>query len=151
MSNIAAQTASLGLTGPQATQQAMFGGTGMMGQLGFGGSHQWAMQQAQQLAAQQATPQIGTPSQIASSIAANQDPNNASASGFSSQSALFPTAQEATGNAPNNTITAGMAIGNAPIATAGNFNPTAQAAAQGVFGSMDQRKLYRKPKALINL
>ena len=151
MANMSAQIASQGLNGPQATQQAMFGGTGMLGQVGFAGSHQWAMQQAQQLAAQQAMPQIGTPSQIAASIAANQDPNNASASGFSSQSALFPTAQEATGNAPNNTITAGMAIGNAPIATAGNFSPQAQNAAKGIFGSMDQKKLFTKPKALINL
>ena len=31
--------------------------------------------------------------------------------------------QEATGNAPDNNITAGMAVGDAPIATAGNFNP----------------------------
>ena len=31
MANMSAQIASQGLNGPQATQQAMFGGTGMMG------------------------------------------------------------------------------------------------------------------------
>ena len=56
--------------------------------------------------------------------------------------------QEATGNAPNNNITAGMAVGNAPIATAGNFNPQTQFAAAQMFGNGTQ---FVKPKKLINL
>lgn len=114
-------------------------------------------------------PQVGTAEQIAASGINNQDPNNASASGFSSQSALFPTAQEATG-APTadytgqgyatnrfggfagptggGTLTAGMAIGNAPIATAGNFNPQTQFAAGKMFGNGTQ---FVPPKKLINL
>ena len=93
-------------------------------------------------------PQIGTQAQIAASAAANQDPNNASASGFSSQSAIFPSAETATGGAPNNTITAGMAIGDAPIATAGNFNPQTKFAAGNMFGNRTQ---FVPPKKLINL
>ena len=34
MANIAAQAASQGLTGSQVVQQSMFGGTGMLGQIG---------------------------------------------------------------------------------------------------------------------
>ena len=56
--------------------------------------------------------------------------------------------QEATGNAPNNNITAGMAVGNAPIATAGNFNPQTEFAAARMFGNGTQ---FTKPKKLINL
>ena len=46
---------------------------------------------------------------------------------------------------PANNITAGMAVGNAPIATAGNFNPKVQFAASRMFG----RQNYRR-KPLIN-
>jgi len=145
MANLAAQTASQGLTGPQATQQAMFGGTGMLGQLGFGGSHQFVIQQIQQ---QQAAAQAASQAQTAASSAYNQDSNNASASGFSSQPAIFPSAELATGNAPNNTITAGMAVGNAPIATANNFNPQTEFAASKMFGNGTQ---FVPPKKLINL
>ena len=56
--------------------------------------------------------------------------------------------QEATGNAPNNNITAGMAVGDAPIATAGNFNPQTEFAAAQMFGNGTQ---FAKPKKLINL
>jgi len=56
--------------------------------------------------------------------------------------------QEATGNAPNNNITAGMAVGDAPIATAGNFNPQTEFAAAQMFGNGTQ---FVKPKKLINL
>lgn len=56
--------------------------------------------------------------------------------------------QEATGNAPNNNITAGMAVGDAPIATAGNFNPQTEFAAARMFGNGTQ---FAKPKKLINL
>lgn len=93
-------------------------------------------------------PQVGTAEQIAASGINNQDPNNASASGFSSQPAIFPSAELATGNAPNNTITAGMAVGNAPIATANNFNPQTQFAAGKMFGNGTQ---FVPPKKLINL
>ena len=44
-----------------------------------------------------------------------------------------------------NSITAGMAVGDAPIATAGNFNPKVQFAASRMFGP---QKYRRKP--LIN-
>ena len=56
--------------------------------------------------------------------------------------------EEATGNAPNNNITAGMAVGDAPIATAGNFNPQTEFAAARMFGNGTQ---FTKPKKLINL
>ncbi len=56
--------------------------------------------------------------------------------------------QEATGNAPDNNITAGMAVGDAPIATAGNFNPQTEFAAARMFGNGTQ---FTKPKKLINL
>ena len=107
---------------------------------GSGGAHQYVAQQIQQ---QQAAAQSAAQAQ-----SAIQDPNNASASGFSSQSALFPSAELATGNAPNNTITAGMAVGNAPIATANNFNPQTQFAAGKMFGNGTQ---FVPPKKLINL
>ncbi len=128
---------------------------------GSGGAHQYVAQQIQQQQQQQQA--------AAQAQAAMQDPNNASASGFSSQSALFPTAQEATG-APTadytgqgyatnrfggfagptggGVLTAGMAVGNAPIATAGNFNPQTQLAASKMFGNGTQ---FVKPKQLINL
>ena len=107
---------------------------------GSGGAHQYVVQQIQQQQQQQQA--------AAQAQAAIQDPNNASASGFSSQPAIFPSAELATGNAPNNTITAGMAVGNAPIATANNFNPQTQFAAGKMFGNGTQ---FVPPKKLINL
>ena len=46
---------------------------------------------------------------------------------------------------PANNITAGMAVGDAPIATAGNFNPKTEFAASRIFGPQQYK---RKP--LIN-
>ena len=46
----------------------------------------------------------------------------------------------------SNTTTAGMAVGDAPVATASNFNPETQFAAKNIFG---RQKFRRKP--LINL
>ena len=70
-------------------------------------------------------PQIGTAEQIAASGINDQDPNNLSfGSSYAgpvtqANSMMNPDIiEEATGNAPNNNITAGMAVGDAPIATA---------------------------------
>lgn len=97
-----------------------------------------------------AGPQIGTQAQIAASAAANQDPNNAYASGFSTESAVGPVAGLATGNQYGE-MAPGMAQDIAPIPTENNFSPQAQTVAGGVFGNNLERKLYTKPKALINL
>jgi len=120
-------------------------------------------------------PQVGTAAQIEASGINNQDPNNLSSTGFGgvvteANSMMNPSvAQEATG-APTadytgqgyatnrfggfagptggGVLTAGMAVGNAPIATAGNFNPQTQLAASKMFGNGTQ---FVKPKQLINL
>ena len=151
MANLAARTASLGLTGPQTIQSSIFGGTGMMNQVGsWGGINNIASLLSQQQQQEQAAMQA----QISASAAANQDPNNASATGFSSMGGEMyadPSAQLATGNAPNNTITAGMAMGNAPIATVGGFNPSATATAEGIYGSEIARSNSISPKKLITL
>lgn len=100
-------------------------------------------------------PQVGTAEQIAASGINNQDPNNLSFSSSyagpvtQANSMMNPNIiEEATGNAPNNNITAGMAVGDAPIATAGNFNPQTEFAAARMFGNGTQ---FTKPKKLINL
>tara|TARA_R100000353_G_scaffold63247_1_gene49625 strand:- start:55 stop:558 length:504 start_codon:yes stop_codon:yes gene_type:complete len=100
-------------------------------------------------------PQIGTAEQIAASGINDQDPNNLSfGSSYAgpvtqANSMMNPDIiEEATGNAPNNNITAGMAVGDAPIATAGNFNPQTEFAAARMFGNGTQ---FTKPKKLINL
>jgi len=100
-------------------------------------------------------PQVGTAEQIAASGINNQDPNNLSFSSSyagpvtQANSMMNPDIiEEATGNAPNNNITAGMAVGDAPIATAGNFNPQTEFAAARMFGNGTQ---FTKPKKLINL
>jgi len=49
------------------------------------------------------------------------------------------------------TITAGMAMGNAPIATVGGFNPAASAAAEGMYGTEVDRATSVSPKKLITL
>ena len=106
-----------------------------------------AVQQAQQ--AQQ--PQVGTAEQIANSNVVNMDPNNLSSSstGLGQGLSMNPTeAEVATGNVSDNVITAGMAVGDAPVATAGNFSPEAQFAARRMFGNGTQ---FVKPKKLINL
>jgi len=42
-------------------------------------------------------------------------------------------------------------VGEMPAATAGNFNPSTQQAAAGIYGTEQQRGLFQKPKPLINL
>ena len=181
MSNIAAQAASLGMTGSGVNQANMSSiGSGL-----FGGQSaaQWVANQVsqnnaanaaqtlaqQQLASQGVTPfggiasiasmlqgpQVGTAEQIAASAINDQDPNNLSfGSSYAgpvtqANSMMNPDIiEEATGNAPNNNITAGMAVGDAPIATAGNFNPQTEFAASRMFGNGTQ---FVKPKKLINL
>ena len=121
-------------------------------------------------------PQVGTAAQIEASGINNQDPNNLSSTGFGgvvtqANSNMNPSvAQEATG-APTEdygqgyrtnwkggfagptgggAIKAGMAtaMGYAPVATAGNFNPQTQFAANKMFGNGTQ---FVAPKKLINL
>lgn len=128
-----------------SAQQAMQGPSGLAGAM-FGLRR--AVQQAQQ-------PQVGTAEQIAASGINNQDPNNLSfGSSYAgpvtqANSMMNPDIiEEATGNAPNNNITAGMVVGDAPIATAGNFNPQTEFAAARMFGNGTQ---FVKPKKLINL
>ena len=134
MANIAAQAASQGLTGSQVVQQSMFGGTGMLGQIGA--YNNMAQLQAQNSAAQQAQ-------NIAQQQLASQGITPMGA-GAAEEAAL-----EAGGNpyadSQANVMTAGMAVGDAPVATAGNFSPQTQFAAARIFGP---QKYKRKP--LIN-
>lgn len=146
MANIAAQAASQGLTGPQVIQQSMFGGTGMLGQIGAMQNlaqvqaQNSAAQQAQSIAQQQLASQGVTPLGGIAGIA-----NQVQGAGAAEQAAL-----EAGGNpyadSQADVITAGMAVGDAPVATAGNFNPQTQFAASRMFGPQKYRK-----KPLINL
>jgi len=133
MANIAAQAASQGLTGPQVIQQSMFGGTGMLGQIGA--MQNLAQVQAQNSAAQQAQ------SIAQQQLAAQGITPLGQGAGAAEEAAL-----EAGGNpyadGQANVITAGMAVGDAPIATAGNFNPQTQFAAARMFGP---QKFKRKP------
>lgn len=165
MANIAAQAASQGLTGSQVAQQSMFGGTGMMGQ--FGGSMQTALSlaqqqaqnsaanQAQNIAQQQLASQGITPlGQAQSAIINGINPSGGIAGiaasgmtgGASGAGAAEEAALEAGGNpyadSQANVMTAGMAVGDAPIATAGNFNPQTEFAAARMFGP---QKYKRKP------
>ena len=133
MSNIAAQASALGLSGGDVVNQAMQSmGSGMI-------AGQTAAQYANALAQQQLASQGVTPLGGVAGIA-----NQVQGAGAAEQNAL-----EAGGNpyADNeqNLITAGMAVGNAPIATAGNFNPQTEFAAARMFGP---QKYRRKP--LIN-
>tara|TARA_R100001463_G_scaffold85571_1_gene140547 strand:- start:329 stop:781 length:453 start_codon:yes stop_codon:yes gene_type:complete len=146
MANIAAQAASQGLTGPQLMQQSMFGGTGMLGQMGPGQNlmaqmqaqqaQNSAAQQAQSIAQQQLASQGVTPLGGIAGIA-----NQVQGAGAAEEAAL-----EAGGNpyadGQANVMTAGMAVGDAPIATAGNFSPQTQFAAARIFGP---QKFKRKP------
>ena len=143
-----------------AAGQAMQQPSGLAGAMvpGIFSSAQQAMQQPLGLAGaitgmQQAQqqPQVGTAEQIANSNVVNMDPNNLSSSstGLGQGLSMNPTeAEVATGNASDNVITAGMAVGDAPVATAGNFSPEAQFAARRMFGNGTQ---FVKPKKLINL
>jgi hypothetical protein len=166
MSNIAAQAASLGMTGSQVNQAALNPG----GLFGGQTAAQWvASQQAQNSAAQQAqniaqaqlaaqgiTPLGQAQSSIMSGISPSGGIASIAAGGMGAAAAennAMQAAQEAAmvaGGNPYaddqaNSITAGMAVGDAPIATAGNFNPKVQFAASRMFGP---QKYRRKP--LIN-
>ena len=147
MSNIAAQAASAGMTGSGVTNSGVMS---IMGSGLFGGqtaaqflanqiAQNNAANAAQSMAQQQLASQGVTPLGGVAGIA-----NQVQGAGAAEQNAL-----EAGGNpyADNeqNLITAGMAVGNAPIATAGNFNPQTEFAAARMFGP---QKYRRKP--LIN-
>ena len=141
MANIAAQAASQGLSASQVMQQAVFGGTGILGQNS-------AAQQAQNIAQQQLAAQGITPlGQAQSTVTGGVSgmANQVQGAGAAEQDAL-----EAGGNpyadSQADVLTAGMAVGDAPIATAGNFNPQTQFAAARMFGPQKFRK-----KPLINL
>jgi len=155
MANIAAQAASLGLTGSGVNQANMSSiGSGL-----FGGQSaaQWVANQvsqnnaagaAQNLAQQQLASQGITP------LGQAQSTVTGGVSGIANQVqgavAAEQNALEAGGNpyadSQANVLTAGMAVGDAPIATAGNFNPQTQFAAARMFGPQKFRK-----KPLINL
>ena len=149
MANIAAQAASLGLTGSQVTNtMAQSMGSGLI-------AGQTAAQYANNLAQQQLASQGITPlgqaqSAVSGGVAgiANQIQGAAAAENNAMQAAQ-EAAMVAGGNpyadSEENAITAGMAVGDAPIATAGNFNPKVQFAASRMFGP---QKYRRKP--LIN-
>jgi len=147
MSNIAAQAASAGMNASGVTNSGVMS---MMGSGLFGGqtaaqflanqiAQNNAANAAQSIAQQQLASQGITPLGGIAGIA-----NQVQGAGAAEQNAL-----EAGGNpyADNeqNLITAGMAVGNAPIATAGNFNPQTEFAAARMFGP---QKYRRKP--LIN-
>tara|TARA_Y100000356_G_scaffold104006_1_gene89583 strand:+ start:75 stop:560 length:486 start_codon:yes stop_codon:yes gene_type:complete len=160
MSNIAAQAASLGMTGSQVTNAALNPG----GLFGGQSAAQWVANQVsqnnaagaaqnlaqQQLASQGITPLGQAQSAISGGIAgiANQIQGAGAAENAGIQAAQ-EAAMVAGGNPyaddQANSITAGMAVGDAPIATAGNFNPKVQFAAARMFGP---QRYKRKP--LIN-
>ena len=147
MSNIAAQAASAGMN---ASGVINSGVTSMMGSGLFGGqtatqflanqiAQNNAANAAQSIAQQQLASQGVTPLGGIAGIA-----NQVQGAGAAEQNAL-----EAGGNpyadGEQNVLTASMAVGDAPIATAGNFNPQTQFAAARMFGP---QKYRRKP--LIN-
>ena len=145
MANIAAQ-AALGTPGASAQSvinQGIFGG---------GGISNIAQQLAnQQLANQGITPMNQTPAITSGVSAAQQAVLNAQnfvqqGGANMAEQAGLDAAVEAGGNPyaddESNMITAGMAVGAAPVATAGNFNPQTQFAAQRMFG---RQKFRRKP------
>ena len=136
---------------------------------GSRGAHQFIIDRIRQQ--QQAA---GAAQNVAANIT-TPDANSVSATGFSSMGGEMyndPSAIEATG-APRadltgqgyatnrfggfagptggGTITAGMAMGNAPIATVGGFNPAATATANGIYGSEIARSNSMSPKKLITL
>ncbi len=128
----------------QALGMSQFGGN-MFGSMG---AHQFVIDKIRKQQQAAASPQ-NVPANITS-----PDANSVSATGFSSMGGEMyadPSVQLATGNAPDNTITAGMAMGNAPIATVGGFNPSATATAEGIYGSEIARSNSISPKKLITL
>ena len=146
MSNIAAQAASLGMTGSGVANSAirtigsgLFGGQTAAQFVANQVAQNNAANAAQSIAQQQLASQGVTPLGGIAGIA-----NQIQGAGAAEQNAL-----EAGGNpyADNeqNVLTAGMAVGDAPIATAGNLNPQTEFAAARMFGP---QKYRRKP--LIN-
>ena len=142
----------------QAMGMNPFGGN-MFGSMG---AHQFIIDRIRQ---QQQGPQVGTAAQIAASGLNNQDPNNASATGFSSiggEMYADPSAREATG-APRADLTgqgyatnrfggfAGPTGGGtipANVATANNFSTDTAKAASQIFGNSTQ---FQPRKRLITL
>ena len=165
MSNIAAQAASLGLNASQVANSAVHSmGSGLIaGQT----ASQYANNLAQQqLASQNITPLGQAQSSIMSGInpsggiagiAAGINAGAGSGAAAAENNAMQAAQEANTGGAisnvagllaggnpyadsEENAITAGMAVGNAPIATAGNFNPKVQFAAARMFGPQKYRK-----------
>ena len=124
--------------------------TGIMGGAGsFFGGQQQAMQA--EIQSRQSLGNFGMPQQSQAAAAAEnagmqaaQVANTGGAISNIANSGLLaggnPYADD-----PANNITAGMAVGDAPIATAGNFNPKTEFAASRIFGPQQYK---RKP--LIN-
>ena len=143
MANIAAQAASSGASAQSVLNHGFFGSGGL----------NMAQQLAnQQLANQSVAPINQTPAVTSGVGAVQQAVLNAqnfaqqmSGANMAEQAGL-DAAVEAGGNPyaddESNMITAGMAVGDAPVATAGNFNPQTQFAAQRMFG---RQKFRRKP------
>ena len=125
-------------------------GGGIMGGVGgFFGGQQQAMQA--EIQRRQSLGDFGMPQESQAAAAAEnagmqaaQVANTGGAISNVAQSGLLaggnPYADD-----PANSITAGMAVGDAPIATAGNFNPKTEFAASRIFGPQQYK---RKP--LIN-
>ena len=160
MSNIAAQAASLGLSGSQLANAAVQSmGSGLI-------AGQTAAQYANTLAQQQLASQTVTPlgqaqsaamngitlpgsmAGIAAGVAAGAGGGAAGGGAEAAENNAIQAAQEAAmvNNSPDN-ITASTAVGDAPIATLSNFNPRTRFAASRMFGA--PRNYFRKP--LINL
>jgi len=135
------------MSGPGITGlQNAFGGN-MFGTLG---AHQWV---ANKVRKQRQQAGAGAAQNVAMNVT-SPDANSVSATGFNTMGGEMyadPSAQLATGNAPNNTITAGMAMGNAPIATVGGFNPETTSVAEGIYGTETDRATSMNPKKLITL
>ena len=151
------------MSGPGITGLQNAFGANMFGTVG---AHQWVADRVRKKR-QQAQSGIsggiaGIANQIqgagaAQNVAMNvtsPDANSVSATGFNNMGGEMyadPSAQLATGNAPNNTITAGMAMGNAPIATVGGFNPETTSVAEGIYGTETDRATSMNPRKLITL
>lgn len=152
MSNIAAQAASLGLTGPQVSNLAVQSmGSGLI-------AGQTAAQYANQLAQQQAQQQPSTLSSLtplgqaalgglAGSGGVAGIANQIQGAGAAENNAMQAAQEAAMVNDSPDTITASTAVGDAPVATLSNFNPRTRFAASRMFGA--PRSYFRKP--LINL
>tara|TARA_B100001758_G_C17898289_1_gene347287 strand:+ start:80 stop:520 length:441 start_codon:yes stop_codon:yes gene_type:complete len=114
------------------------------------GAHQWVADRVRKKRQQAGA---GAAQNVAMNVA-SPDANSVSATGFNNMGGEMyadPSAQLATGNAPNNTITAGMAMGNAPIATIGGFNPETTSVAEGIYGTETDRATSMNPRKLITL